>query len=186
MSTPDGMFDADSAKTTTGEGKPPPLVEELKEAVRGGVQLGRANSGTSSTTIASMNKLNPSAPEFTPLSRTSPTTTTMSHPIYTKHSIPTTTSSKLLDPDSKEFVPGITPPIINGNPDLYGNGDVIPEEEFEDYLDIKTIVRGFERAAPTIPDDSSDLILKGAAEILLKVYNYPASFNELGDRKSVV
>ena len=55
------------------------------------------------------------------------------------------------------------------------------EEELGDYLDIVTIVRGFERAAPTDQMDSgSDPVLKAAAEMLLKVSYYPGSFDELG------
>lgn len=194
--TPEQTADADSAKTTIGEGKSPRLVEELKETVRGGVQVGGAIYGTSSiTTPISMAKLNPSAPVFTPAFTTSSSTTSsaMPHPIYTKYSIPATTSSSSttstsrLDPTSKEFVPSghslaatNLSPEINGNPNLYGNGDVIPEEDYG-YLDVKSIVRGFERAAPTDPKDpSGDPILSGAAEMLLKVYNYPASFDELG------
>ena len=202
--TPDQTADADSAKTTTGEGKPPPLVEELKEAVRGGLHLESAppphpsvsGSSDSSGKAILFNKLNPTAPEFTPSSITAPPPSTISQPMFTKHSEPTpsissssssssTTSSKL-DPHSKEFIPREVS-LLNGNPDLYGNGEVVAEDELLEgmgggsYWDAKTILRGFERAAPTDQKDpSSDPILKGAAEMLSKVFYYPGSFEDLG------
>lgn len=182
------MTDANSARTTTGEGKPPPLVEALKKSVQSGVKVSTEAMNSSDMTVTMFNKqlLNPEAPVFSPTTRL--TSSTSSHPIYTKHPIPTTTSSTTskLDPKSKEFVPSVFSTAVssmsNGNPDLYGNGDMI-EEELSGYLDVKMIMRGFERAAPTEQkDSSSEPILKGAAEMLLKVFLYPGSFDELGEK----
>ncbi len=192
--------DAAAKLTTTGEGKIPPLAEDLKEAIRGGVQVPANAAPTSDIAVPVSNKLNPAAKTFSPTSLdlnsipslTTPsrsTATTESRPIYTKNAIPTATSSTAssrLDPKVKEFVPEGVPmdlaPVSNGDVSLYGNGDVLEEEgSMSGYLDSKDIMQRFERAAPTeSTDTTSKIILQEAAEMLLKVYNYPGSFDEIG------
>lgn len=55
-------------------------------------------------------------------------------------------------------------------------------EDFGNYLTVKDIL-GYEKASPTGADDASgEPVLKGAAEMLLKVYNYPGSFDEIGKK----
>ena len=174
----------DTAKTTTGMGKPPPIAQELKE-VR--IEVGQTSSISvdvipipnklNQSAVPLVSGLNPCTPEFTP--------TTISSPPFTKHSITTNAISSLnqttsnLNPNSKEFVPSSKPIISNGDLSMYGNGDVMEGEE-QGYLDVKDIVRGFERAAPTEVDDhSAEIVLKAGAEMLLKVLNYPGSFSEI-------
>lgn len=189
----------ESKLTTTGEGKAPPLAEELKEAIRSGVKVSRAPAPAASMTVTVHNKLNPAAPSFVPMSTATyldPTSSAFTHsnpqsssssssrPIYTKNSIPTAPSSAAssrLNPTVEEFVPLSMPPVSNGDVGMYGNGDMLEDElDVSGYMDAKHIMR-FERAAPTESSDlSSEAILQGAAEMLLKVYNYPASFDEIG------
>ena len=168
---PDGLLD--KAVTTTGEGKPAPIAEELKQTIRAGVHIGQSN------------KLDPSAPTFIPSNSNLPNVTnTMTGSVFSKHMTFSTSTSSRLNPDSKEFVPSgfsqDVPVISIPNGDSYRNGDFFEEEEF---LEPKDIVRGFERAAPTESGDYSSVpIMKAGAEILLKMYYYPGSFNELGSK----
>lgn len=183
----------DPAVTTTGEGKRPPLAEDLKEAIRGGVQVRAAEHSLNIIVTNSNKKLNPSADAFSPLNPNSPeftlTAQSQHSPPFTKHSIPASTSSKL-NPTSKEFVPlsgdlQNSLPVSDSDPILYGNGEMI-EEELEGFFDVKDIMHGFERAAPTDTGDaSSEPVLKAIAEMLLKVFYYPASFDEIGKRTKV-
>lgn len=128
--------------------------------------------------------------------------TATSGPIFNKHPIPTSTSapgSTRLDPSSKEFVPSseipsstlasistevmrchqeMTRGMLNG--DLNGGNYLDEEEDVGGYLSAKDIMEGFESAAPTSPDDASNKpVLQGAAEMLLKMYNYPGSFDDI-------
>ena len=129
--------------------------------------------------------------------------TTTSAPIFNKHPIPTSTSSPgstRLNPSSKEFVPSSEiPPVtmasvpaermrhhqemMRGMPngDIQNGGNYLDEEEVAGgYLSAKDIVEGFEAAAPTDPDDAGNKpVLQGAAEMLLKMYNYPGSFDDI-------
>lgn len=190
----DSTEDTASKLTTTGEGKVPPLAQDLKDVLQEGVQLGQ-NSAPGSTisipvSVSHYNKLNPNAPSFAPLPTTlRSSSSTTSPPLFTKNSIPTAPSSAAssrLNPKVDEFIPGnfplSPPPAVNGDPGLFGNGDALEEEmSMRGYFEVKDILRGFERAAPTESSDrSSEKILEGAAEMLLKVYNYPGSFNEIG------
>jgi hypothetical protein len=69
--------------------------------------------------------------------------------------------------------------MANGGPAELENGDFF-EEDFDDYLSAKDLLR-YEKAVPTdTSDKGSEPVLKGAAEMLLKVYNYPGSFDEIG------
>ena len=188
----------ESVLTTTGEGKAPPLAEDLKEALRGGVEVSRAPAPAASMTVTVPNKLNPAAPNFIPMSTatyldptssaftpSNPRSSSSPGPIYTKNSIPAATSSAAssrLNPAVKEFVPSLMPPVVaNGDVGMYDNGDMLDDElDISGYMEAKHIL-SFERAAPTESSDlSSEAILQGAAEMLLKVYNYPASFDEIG------
>lgn len=191
---------ADTAKTTTGEGQHPSLAEDLKKIIREGVQI--FTPAYSTTLTITTNKLNPSAANFVPKSATldpnssefTPNThANSSSPIFSKHSIPTSTSSpssSRLNPTSKEFVPNLpvdlpgmlSLPMGNGDPSLLGNGDCF-EDESGGYLSVKDIMLSYEKAAPTDTEDkSSELVLRCAAEMLLKVFNYPGSFDEIGKK----
>lgn len=179
---------ADAAKTTTGLGQLPPLAEDLKKTLQGGVHV--TTPSYSNTVFITVNKLNPSAANFVPKPTDSSaftTTTTLptsapTHPIYSKFPTPTTSTSSRLDPSSKEFVPSTmpAPPMANGGPNMLENGDDYFEEDLNGYLDVKDIMGQYEKASPTAEGDtSSKPVLKEAAEMLLRTYNYPGSFDEI-------
>lgn len=194
----DGVSGSDAAKTTIGEGKTPPLTEDLKKVVQGGVQV----------SLPAVAKLNPSAIDFIPKfgnlsmnSTTQTTSTTTSRPVYSKYSTPTNPdSTSTLNPTSNEFVPSHNFPlpkdpkelvpsmfgsaelsrIPNGGAGDYGNGMGFDDEDVDGYLSANDIMRGYEKAAPTDMRDSSDgSVLKSAAEMLWKVFYYPGSFEDM-------
>ncbi len=101
-----------------------------------------------------------------------------------QHSTPTSSSnSSQLNPDSKEFVPsffsngtGFPLPVANG--DCSG---LVEEEMDQGWQEVGDILRGFERASPIDQGDvSCNKVLEAGAEILLKSFTYPGSFNEIG------
>ena len=197
---------SDAAKTTIGDGEKPLLTEDLKKAVQRGVQVGHPAI-----------KLNPSATDFIPkfdtlsLSITTQTTsTTTSHPVYSKYSTPTNpdSSTSTLNPTSEEFVPSrnlVLPKdakefvpslfgsaelsrIPNGDTQDYGNGVEFDDEDIDGYLNVNDIMRGYEKAAPTdLQDSSNRRVLEDAANMLLRVLYYPGSFEKMAtDFKSTL
>ena len=192
----------DDASTTIGEGKLPPTTKELKDALQGGVQIKEETSDDPVRPYKKVNKqLNPSVAPFVPLlvsgsgNGVGGAASKPSGPVYTKyidngnssgssyHSTSTSSSnSSQLNPDSKEFIPSFPG---NGVPPYFGNGDVSGLDDFEEreqgWQEIGDILRGFEWAVPVETGDTTcDAVLAAGAEILLRVYSYPGSFDEIG------
>lgn len=70
--------------------------------------------------------------------------------------------------------------MANGGPASLDNHEDLFDEVDDEYLSAKDLLR-YEKAAPTAAEDvGSDPVLKGAAEMLIKVFNYPGSFDEIG------
>ena len=167
----------------------------MKDALQEGIKL--KEEPTVSTVVAlkengKIKTLNPSVPPFVP-SLNGPRDGFRMAPPYTKfaesgnssgasnHSSSTSFSnSSPLNPDSKEFVPrGNVPdsaaPCGNGHAsNAYGEAD---KELEQGWHEVGDILRGFQQAAA---ENVSSEILEAGAEILLKVYSYPGSFQEIG------
>ena len=184
----------DSALTTIGKGKLAPAIQDVKDAVRGGVQI--KEPPTCPTVVPPCpKKLDPLvnifvsslAPISTQAIPSSKGMSSYSTKFPANNSInslpPNVPNSSELNPESKEFVPEI---LASNGDAFFGNGnmglDVEKEEANLGWCDVQDILRGFEWAAPKDMDDSScDLVLTAGAETLLKVYNCPGSFNEIGN-----
>ena len=70
--------------------------------------------------------------------------------------------------------------MANGGPASLDDHEDLFDEDDGEYLSVKDLLR-YEKAAPTAANDvSSEPVLKGAAEMLIKVFNYPGSFDEIG------
>lgn len=188
--SPDEEAPESGAATTIGEGKEPPAISDLKEALQD-LHVGKEVSASTSIIIQkkSGKKLNPSVPAFQPSAPVPSSNQSAlmgsSSLLYTKHS--PSQGNQQLNPESKEFVPSGLPVNVlasNGNTNFFENGDLGPEEEDgRGLFDVPDIVEGFERAAPTDNGDHNmDAILKGGAEMLLKVWYYPGSFDEIGNK----
>lgn len=184
-----------TALTTIGEGKLPPVIQDVKDAVRAGLQIQEPYTSPTSDVLYHK-QLNPSVAAFVPSLTVISTRALASKgisPIFTKFAVNNSSSNSSslnvpktsqLNPESSEFVPSSSL-IPNGAPDIYDNGDLGLEGEKEEadqgWFGVMDIVRGFEWAAPREPKDVSfEPVLTAGAEMLLKVYNYPASFHEIG------
>ena len=195
--TPDQPV-SDSILTTIGKGDAAvPVIQDLKESLKGGMRM--AEPHNPSSTPVYNKRLDPSVADFVPstvMNRISNASTLAGMSSKGSSLLPTKVcaysssmnasfNNFLLDPESSEFVPSHF--IPNGDPsNAVANGEVGVEGEEEynqGWFGSKDIVKGFQRAAPKEAGDSDcELVLKAGAEMLIRVFNYPASFHEIGEQ----